>query len=146
MIMYLIPIIILILDWASKDLMLSSLIPHEPFVVTPFFNLYLTFNKGVSFSMFNTSNVWLLVGISCAICIGVLYIFHKEKNKLSQFALMLIFGGAVGNIIDRLRYHVVIDFLDFHLGDYHWPAFNLADSAICIGVVILLWQTLRRKK
>ena len=63
-----------------------------------------------------------------------------------RFALMLVLGGALGNVWDRLRYGVVIDFLDFHWGDYHWPAFNIADSAICIGVAIMLWQTLRRKK
>lgn len=149
MIMYLIAISVLILDWASKDWALHSLIPQVPFEVNSFFNLYLTFNRGISFSMFQADNnlgVWLLIGISCIICLGILYIFQKEKNKWAQFALMLVFGGAIGNVIDRFRYRVVIDFLDFHFGEYHWPAFNIADSAICIGVAILLWQTLRRKK
>ena len=149
MAMYLIPLIILVLDWLSKDFMLNSLIPYEPFEVNSFFNLYLTFNRGISFSMLKANGslgVWLLVGISLLICCGILYLFRKERSKLSQAALMLIFGGALGNVIDRIRYRVVIDFLDFHWGDYHWPAFNVADSAICIGVIVLLWQAFRRKK
>ena len=149
MIFYLISLIVVILDWVSKDFMLNSLIPHKPFEVTSFFNLYLTFNRGISFSMFQAGSnqgVWFLIAISFIICLFILYASKKEQNPWSKFALMLILGGAIGNMIDRLRYGVVIDFLDFYLGDYHWPAFNLADSAICIGVAILLLQTLRRKK
>lgn len=147
--MYLIPLIVLILDWLSKDFMLTSLIPHEPFEVTSFFNLYLTFNRGISFSMLKADSVWgvrFLIALSLLICVGILYLFKKEKSKLAQTALMLILGGAIGNVIDRLHYGVVIDFLDFHINEYHWPAFNIADSAICIGVALLLWQTVRRKK
>ena len=146
---YLIPLIVLVLDWLSKDFMLTSLIPQEPFEVTSFFNLYLTFNRGISFSMLRANDaqgVWILIALSLAICCAILYLFKKEKNVLSKASLMLIFGGALGNVIDRLRYGVVIDFLDFHWGDYHWPAFNVADSAICVGVALLLWQSLRRKK
>ncbi len=147
--LYLVPIIVLILDWLSKDFALSSLVPQQSFVVTPFFNLYLTFNRGISFSMLRADNiygVWLLIAIACIICTFILYTFRKEKEKWMRFALMLVLGGALGNVWDRLRYGVVVDFLDFHWNDYHWPAFNIADSAICIGVAIILWQTLRRKK
>jgi len=147
--LYLIPLIIIILDWLSKDFVLTSLIPQEPFEVTSFFNLYLTFNRGISFSMLRANSsqgVWILIALSLIICCAILYLYQKEKNVWSKVALMLIFGGALGNVIDRLRYKVVIDFLDFHIGDYHWPAFNIADSAICIGVALLLWQSFRRKK
>ena len=147
--LYLVPIIVLILDWLSKDFALTSLVPQQPFVVCPCFNLYLTFNRGISFSMLRADSptgVWLLIGIACAICAFILYTFRKEQDKWMRFALMLVLGGALGNVWDRLRYGVVIDFLDFHWGDYHWPAFNIADSAICIGVAIMLWQTLRRKR
>lgn len=148
MVFYLVPLIIIILDWLSKDFMAHSLVPHQPFEVTPFFNLYLTFNRGISFSMLQANSsygVWLLVGITCIVCSFILYVFRKEKDNWSRFALMLVLGGALGNLLDRLRYGVVIDFLDFHWGNYHWPAFNVADSAICIGVTLLLLRSLRRK-
>lgn len=149
MLYYFIPLIIFCFDWLSKDFMLETLIPHQPFIITPFFNLYLTFNRGISFSLLqadNPYNVWFLIGIAFIICVFILYLFRKEKDEWVRIALMLVFGGALGNIWDRLRYGFVIDFLDFHLGNYHWPAFNVADSAICIGIAILLWKTLRRKK
>lgn len=146
---YFLPIIVFSLDWLTKYLALAHLDAHAPVVITPFFNLYLTFNPGISFSMLradNTMGVWLLIAIACTICFFILYAFKKEKNPWTRSALMLVLGGALGNVWDRLRYGVVIDFLDFHWDAYHWPAFNIADSAICIGVAILLWQTLRRKK
>ena len=146
---YLVPLIIFFLDWLSKYSAITFLDTHVPVQVLPVFNLYLTFNPGISFSMLRADSpygVWLLIGIACLICTFILYIFKKEKDKWTRFALMLVLGGAIGNVWDRLRYGVVIDFLDFHWGDYHWPAFNIADSAICIGVAIMLWQTLRRKK
>ena len=147
--LYIIPVVVFLLDWLSKYLAISYLEPHTPVEVLPIFNWYLTFNPGVSFSMFNAKSaygVWALIGVACAICLLILYLVKKEKDLVSRIALMLVLGGALGNVWDRLRYGVVIDFLDFHWGDYHWPAFNIADSAICIGVAIMLWQTLRRKK
>ena len=146
---YIVPLIVFFLDWISKLLVASNLTPHEAMSICPFFNLYLTFNPGISFSMFQANSpygVWFLIGMACAICLFILYAFRKEKNKWTRFALMLVLGGALGNVWDRLRYGVVIDFLDFHLADYHWPAFNVADSAICIGVAVILWQAIRRKK
>ena len=146
---YLVPFVVFVLDWVSKYYALTKLEAHIPFMLTPYFNLYLTFNPGISFSMFQANSqsmVWLLIALTCIICGFILYAFRKEKSPWSRVALMMILGGAIGNLWDRLRYGVVIDFLDFHWGDYHWPAFNIADSAICIGVAIMLWQTLRRKK
>ena len=147
--LYLIPVAVFLLDWLSKYMALVHLDAHTPVVILPIFNFYLTFNPGISFSMLRADSpygVWLLIGIACVICAFVLYAFRKEKDKWIRFALMLVLGGALGNVWDRLRYGVVVDFLDFHWGTYHWPAFNVADSAICIGVAIMLWQTLRRKK
>ena len=147
--LYLIPVAVFLLDWLSKYMALVHLDAHTPVVILPIFNFYLTFNPGISFSMLRADSpygVWLLIGIACVICAFVLYAFRKEKDNWIRFALMLVLGGALGNVWDRLRYGVVVDFLDFHWGTYHWPAFNVADSAICIGVAIMLWQTLRRKK
>ena len=146
---YLVPIFVFILDWLSKYSVLDELQPHTPVYITSFLNLYLAFNPGISFSMLqaeNPNDVSLLVGIACVICAFILYMFIKERNQWIRLGLMLVLGGALGNIWDRIRYGVVIDFLDFHWNGHHWPAFNIADSAICIGVAILLWQTLRRKK
>lgn len=147
--LYLVPLYVFILDWLSKYVALEFLTPQTPVQVFPFFNFYLTFNPGISFSMFRADSpygVWALIGVTCVICGFILYAIKKEKESWTRFGLMLILGGALGNVWDRIRYGVVVDFLDFHLADYHWPAFNVADSAICIGVAIILWQTLRRKK
>ncbi len=147
--LYLVPVIVFALDWFSKYLALTHLAIQTPVPFTPIFNFYLTFNPGISFSMLRADSpygVWLLIGIAFAICAFIIYTFRKEKDKWMRFALMLILGGALGNVWDRLRYGVVVDFLDFHWNNYHWPAFNIADSAICIGVTILLWKTFRRRK
>ena len=146
---YFVPVVVFALDWITKYLAITNLQFRMPLQLTSFFNLYLTFNPGVSFSMFNAQSmygVWALIAVSCIICAFILYLFTKETNKITRYGLMMVFGGALGNVWDRLRYGVVIDFLDFHWGDYHWPAFNIADSAICIGVAIMLSQMLRRKK
>ncbi|MBQ3696096.1 MAG: lipoprotein signal peptidase [Alphaproteobacteria bacterium] len=147
--LYLVPVIVFALDWLSKYTALKYLDAYTPVSILPIFNFYLTFNPGISFSMLRADSpygVWVLIGIACIICAFILYAFRKEKDTWTRFALMLVLGGAIGNVWDRLRYGVVVDFLDFHWGNYHWPAFNIADSAICIGVAIILWQTLRRKK
>ena len=146
---YCVPFIIFVLDWASKYIAQTHLQAHTPVYVLPFFNFYLAFNPGISFSMLQANSsrgVCLLIGIACIICSFILYIFRKERDEWTRFALMLVLGGAIGNVWDRIRYGVVIDFLDFHLGNHHWPAFNIADSAICIGVAIMLWKLLKGKK
>ena len=145
----LIPIIVFLLDLVTKTMALNFLDSHAPLYVLPIFNFYLTFNPGISFSLFkasSTTGVWFLIALACCICFFILYEFRKERDKWIRIALMFVLGGALGNIWDRLRYGVVIDFLDFHWGQYHWPAFNVADSAICVGVAMILWRTIRRKK
>ena len=101
--------------------------------------------NGVSFSMFNNYGSLGAYVLSAAAIIIVLMLFYwlkTEKNKLSQTALGLIMGGALGNVIDRLRFGAVFDFLDFHISESHWPAFNVADSCICIGATIIVLQAL----
>ena len=80
-----------------------------------------------------------------AISTYLIYWLWKEKNKTVQLALSFILGGALGNLADRFFYQGVVDFLDFHLGSYHWPAFNIADSFIFLGVLLLLWNNIKRK-
>ncbi len=119
---------------------------------TSFFNLILTWNNGVSFSMFANNTIWgrwLLVLISMAVTIYVSTLLKTEKNKINSWAFILIIAGAIGNIFDRIRYGAVIDFLDFHLGQHHWPAFNLADIFISCGMALIILQLIlesRKKK
>jgi signal peptidase II len=110
-------------------------------VVTSFFNLALTYNRGISFGLFNEGagvNA-LIFSLAAAAIVGVLVFWlSRVTSPFLGIAIGLIIGGAIGNVIDRIRLGAVVDFLDFHLGTLHWPAFNIADSAICIGVGAML--------
>jgi signal peptidase II len=133
---------IMSLDQLTKWVILNHFIQDPRILpVTSFFNLLLNWNKGVSFGMFNSGaeNTVMLLTILALLIISILAVWlWQVAAKLQAFALGFIMGGALGNVIDRMRFGSVIDFLDFHYGDYHWPAFNIADSAITIGVVFLL--------
>lgn len=124
--------------------------PHDVGSVLPFFNLVLVYNTGVSFSMFaehgavNGNMPLILSGIAALIALGFAIWLTKTDSKLSAVGSGLIIGGAVGNILDRLRFGGVIDFLDFHIGELHWPAFNVADCGIVIGVAVILISQLKR--
>lgn len=109
-------------------------------VVLPFFNLVEVWNRGVSFGMFNNLvyGQWLLSALAIAITLFMLRWLWRTIDKRTAVAIALIIGGAVGNTIDRLRYGAVADYLDFHAFGYHWPAFNLTDGSIFIGVSFLL--------
>ena len=108
-----------------------------------FFNLVEAWNTGVSFSMFDDGGFWGIVILS-AFALGVVVFLlcwlKKENNKAIQVSLGLIIGGALGNVIDRIRFGAVYDFLDFYYNDWHWPAFNLADTFICLGAIIIIFH------
>jgi len=133
-------------DQLSKYWVLNDLLQERVMIVySPFFNVVRAWNTGVSFSMFNNYGnlgAFLLSGVALAIVVFLLYWLYQEKNRAAQVALGMIIGGAIGNVIDRLRLGAVFDFLDFHLGESHWPAFNVADSFICIGAGLLIFQGL----
>lgn len=114
--------------------------------VLPFFTLVKVWNRGVSFGMFNdlTHGQWLLSALAITITLILLRWLWRATDKLTTAALGLVIGGAVGNTSDRLRYGAVADYLDFHAFGYHWPAFNVTDTAICMGVVLLILP-LRKK-
>ena len=146
---FLLALTVLVLDQATKWLALASLDPYEPMVVTPFFNLVLVWNRGVSFGMLSGDPAWgpwYLTGMSAAIGAFLIVWLYRESRVVTRVALWLVLAGAVGNIIDRLRFGAVVDFLDFHAFGYHWPAFNVADSAITCGAGLLIWDSLRRSK
>lgn len=116
--------------------------------VTGFFNVVLAYNKGAAFSFLASASGWqggFLIAIAIAASVFILYLLARHGHqRLFALALAMILGGAVGNVIDRIVYGHVIDFLDFHWGDWHWPAFNLADSAIVGGAALLIVDELRR--
>jgi signal peptidase II len=116
--------------------------------VTGFFNLVLTYNKGAAFSFLASASGWqkhflTVVGIGASLFILYLLARHGSQ-RLFSLALAMILGGAIGNVIDRLAYGHVVDFLDFHVGGWHWPAFNVADSAIVGGAILLVLDELLR--
>jgi signal peptidase II len=132
---------VLIADQWSKAAVSTAGFDRSPRDILPFFSLVLVHNRGISFGLFTQVQAampWALTATTSAVAAGLLIWLARANDWFITLALGFIIGGALGNIIDRLRLGAVTDFLDFHLGGYHWPAFNLADSAIFIGVVILL--------
>ena len=118
--------------------------------LTPFLNLVPNWNKGVTFGLFNHSaNPWMpyvFIGVAGAILFFLLRWLWQTSSMFVASALGLIMGGAIGNIVDRVRFGAVYDFLDFHYQGYHWYAFNVADSAIVAGVGLMLVDSLARKR
>ena len=116
----------------------------EGIEVLPVFNLVMVWNRGISFGMFGGGALppWLLAAFAGAVALGLGIWLARVETRLLAVGLGLVIGGAMGNIVDRLRFGAVADFLDFHVAGYHWPAFNLADAAITIGVGLLLIDAL----
>jgi len=137
-----IAIFALILDQSTKLLALRLLTDSKSIVVLPgFFDFTLAWNRGVSFSLFSSSSQIMPLVLSCiaiVIIFGLLWWLTKVDNLIMGCGLGLILGGAVGNLIDRLRFGAVVDFLDFYLAGYHWPTFNIADCAVIVGVGLIL--------
>ncbi len=139
--------VVIVLDQASKLYFLALLDEGmgPPIVVTPFFNLVAVWNYGVSFGMFNTrepAGAWILTGVALAIVVALFIWLRKVTVRPVAAAIGMVIGGALGNVIDRIREGAVFDFADFHVAGWHWPAFNVADSAITVGVLILLIDAL----
>jgi signal peptidase II len=138
-------LIVVLLDQISKWWIADYLEPHQILSVIPgFFDLVLVHNRGMAFGIFGRSGpgaaLCLLLGAILAAIVVIFFFFYwtKKNQKWLTVGLALILGGAVGNLVDRVRFGYVIDFLDFSVKDYHWPAFNLADSAVTIGTLWLL--------
>lgn len=133
---------IVVADQLTKWLVLADFAPGERREITGFFNLVLVFNKGAAFSFLADAQGWqtpllLVFAVIASIVVSVLLVRSPDK-RLFAAGLSLILGGAVGNVIDRLRFGHVVDFVDLHAGGWHWPAFNVADSAITVGAVLLI--------
>ena len=145
-----IALIVVIIDQVSKYVMLNYVLTeYAAIVLTPFFAVIRAWNTGVSFSMFNNfgiNGVYVLSGVAIIIVIALLKWLKTEQSRMVQVALGFIIGGAIGNVIDRVRLGAVFDFLDFSVGEYHWPAFNVADSFICIGAILIVINGLLTQK
>ena len=143
---FLVILFVVTFDQITKAMVVHWLDEGEVWpVIKGLFNMTLTYNKGAAFGFLasiqdDTARIALLWSATALAVGAVIFMFLYEfgKDKLGQAALALVLGGAVGNMIDRVVLGKVVDFLDFSLGTYHWPAFNVADSSICIGVAILL--------
>jgi signal peptidase II len=148
-----IALIVLLLDQVSKWMAIINIEEHQMLSVIPgFFHLVLVKNRGVAFGIFNktTSGFYyyflLLTTIGVTGVILVFFFWIRKTETWLTVGLSLILGGALGNLADRIRLGYVVDFLDFFLHDYHWPAFNIADSAVTVGTFWLLFNIIKGRK
>ena len=141
--------LVLVLDQITKLVVMQNLELYEAIPLTDFFNLVRAHNTGAAFSLFASQPGWqrgFFIGVALIASAVILHLLRKTRGRgLFCIALALILGGAIGNVIDRTLYGYVVDFLDFYLGQWHWPAFNVADSAITMGAVLLILDTLRKE-
>lgn len=132
-------------QWLGATMADIDIAAYGVLPVLPFFNLVTVWNQGVSFGMFSggaSQTVWMLSAIAFAVSTGLMIWLWRAENRWIAAALGCIIGGALGNVADRLRFGAVADFLDVFAGQWHWPAFNLADSAIFIGAALLMFDAL----
>ena len=140
---------VIIVDQATKLAAVKLLDPASSVELVSVLDLVLAYNTGAAFSFLSTAGGWqrwLFIGLALLVCAFVIHWLRDlpRNARWIPFALSLILGGAVGNVIDRVRIGAVVDFIDFHVSDWHWPAFNMADSAICVGAALLVLGTFRR--
>lgn len=144
-------VLLLILDQLTKYYATQHLYLGVSMPVLPSFNFTLVYNYGAAFGFLNQGDGWqqiFFIVVALFASMGfTLWLTHTPKQqRLEGLGIALLLSGAIGNLIDRLQYGYVIDFIDWYAGDYHWPAFNLADSFICVGVALIILQMLLHKK
>ncbi|MBN2872012.1 MAG: lipoprotein signal peptidase [Halothiobacillaceae bacterium] len=142
---------VVVVDQLTKWAALVGLDYARPVEILPFFNFTLLYNTGAAFSFLADHDGWqrwffvFLAVVITAVLLGWLA-FGAIRDRRVQAGITLVIGGAVGNVIDRVAYGHVVDFLDFHVAGWHWPAFNIADATITIGVMLIIWAELRPRK
>ena len=146
-----ISVVVIILDQITKAIATAKLVMFDPVAVMPMFNFTLMHNEGAAFSFLSDAGGWqrwffsiLASVVSVAIFIWIKKLTPQEKGM--AISLSLILGGAIGNLIDRVRFGYVVDFIDVYYNTYHWPAFNIADSAIFVGAIIMIIFSFREEK
>lgn len=145
--------VIIALDQITKSAILSRFVLHESYpVITGLFNLVYVLNPGAAFGFLadasETFRSIFFIGITLAVLLMIVYYIVKSEsgNTLYVVSLTMIFAGAVGNLIDRIRFGAVVDFLDFYIHTWHWPAFNVADSSISVGAVLIIWGMISQRR
>jgi signal peptidase II len=145
--------VIIALDQITKTAIVANFFIHESYtVINGLFNLVYVMNPGAAFGFLaSTSEMFryfFFIGITAVVILLIIYYIVKSKSKNMPIviSLTLIFAGAVGNLIDRIRYGAVVDFLDFYIHTWHWPAFNVADSSISLGAVLMIWGMIIQRK
>ncbi len=143
-----IALVVVLLDQLSKIMMSQLLVYGQSEPMTSYFNLVMVYNKGAAFSFLADQPGWqryFFTGVSVIASLFILWMLKRNPTqRLFCWSLALILGGAIGNLIDRIAYGHVIDFLDFHVRGWHWPAFNVADSAITVGAILFVLDEFRR--
>ncbi|HEU0305934.1 MAG TPA: signal peptidase II [Lysobacter sp.] len=139
--------LIVVADQAAKYAAIQYFAANQAVAVTPFLNLVLVYNPGAAFSFLSDAAGWqrgLFIAIALIASAWIIYLLRRYAHqRLFALALALVLAGAVGNVIDRIYIGAVVDFIDVHAYGWHWPAFNVADSAITCGAVLLVWDALR---
>lgn len=145
-----ISLFVIVLDQLTKLWVVDVFQYGESLPLLSFFNLVYARNSGAAFSFLAGADGWqrfFFIGIAAVASIVIVYLLRKHaQERWFCFALSLILGGALGNVIDRIQYGYVVDFLDFYYAAYHFPAFNVADSAITVGAALLIWDSFRNAK
>ena len=141
--------LVVVLDQLSKWVVLNTIGPGEVIYVAPFWNWVLAWNPGAAFSFLADQpgwQRWLFTALALAVSAWVMVELKRPQPRLQALALTLVMGGALGNVIDRVRFGAVVDFVQWHVAGYYWPAFNVADSAITLGAVLLVLASLTARK
>jgi signal peptidase II len=140
---------IIIVDQLSKHYLLALVMDGSVIEVTSFFNLVMVWNRGISFGMFAGDAAhtrWVLIFIAVTISLVLAALHYRKPTEFTAIPVGMIIGGAIGNVIDRIRFGAVADFFDFHIWGYHYPAFNIADSCIFLGVVLMFISSFKKNK
>jgi len=141
---YVLAALVVIVDQISKQVVLTNLRLGESIYVAPFWNWVLTFNRGAAFSFLASEagwQRWLFTVLALGVSGWIAFMLRRHAaQRLLSSALALIMGGALGNVIDRARFGAVVDFVQWHAAGFYWPAFNVADSAITVGAVLMIWD------
>jgi len=135
--------VVVFLDYLTKKIIVSKIMLYESVNILPFLNIVHVENKGAAFSILTNLGNEYFIGISAIAIIAIAIYLSKLPKGLELIALSLILGGAVGNLLDRIRIGKVTDFIDVFVGKWHWPAFNVADSALTIGIVLFLLTSIK---
>jgi len=144
-------LVVIVFDQVTKQMVTDSLHLYQSIPILPSLNLVLVHNSGAAFSFLSDAGGWqrwffvvLAMGVSVVILIWIKRL--KQEERRLAVALSLVLGGAIGNVWDRIAHGYVVDFIDVYYGEWHWPAFNVADSAICVGAALLILDALFNKE